>query len=133
MEQMELLDYKRTEDSEFKETLIAQNKNDHKRKMVGNGKVDLVFWFNEDESIYGFQYSLRSNDFDEVLYTWSIDHGGRFQRLVTKRRVFATNTLEPETDFPKEKFVNLFLESSINLKKEYRDFVLEKLEQAEVS
>ena len=131
MEQMELLDYKRTEDNEFKETLIAQNKNDRKRKMVGNGIIDLVFWFNDDNSIYGFQCSLRANDFDEVVFTWSSEKGSSFRRLFTDRRVYATNTLQKDdTPFPKEQFFELFHSASTNLKSQYRELVLEKIQEA---
>ena len=131
MERLKLLESQRDDPMEFKETLIAQNQFDRKRKMVGNGIIDLVFWFNDDDSIYGFQCSVRANDFDEVVFTWSTERGSNFRRLFTDRRVYATNTLQKDdTPFPKEQFLELFEAASTNLKSEYRELVLEKIQEA---
>ena len=130
MERLKLLESQRQDPMEFKETLIAQNQFDRKRKMVGNGIIDLVFWFNDDDTIYGFQCSIRANDFDEVVFTWSTERGSNFRRLFTDRRVYQTNTLQKDdTPFPKEQFLELFNTASTNLKVEYRDLVLEKIQE----
>lgn len=129
LEHIKLLSHKRTNDNEFKETLIAQREADKKRKMVGNGLIDLVFWFDEDDSIFGFQYNLRESDYAETSFTWSKEYGSKFRKVYTGRRQFGTNQLVNADVFPKDRYIQIFEESSTNLKPEYRDLVLGKLKE----
>ena len=128
LEQIKLLDFKRTNPEEFRETAIAQHKTDKKRKMVGNGVIDLVFWFDDDDSIYGFQYALRDRDFDEIAFTWSKERGSTIHIVVVgKNRAFKTNTLQQSSELPIGRFTDEFEKASANLKLEYKSIVLEKL------
>tara|TARA_B110000305_G_C19297873_1_gene567579 strand:+ start:389 stop:910 length:522 start_codon:yes stop_codon:yes gene_type:complete len=127
LEHIKLLENDKNYTDEFRESVIAQSKSDRKRKMVGNAKIQLVFWFNDNDSIYGFQYIIRDSEFSEVAFTWSEEKGGYIREIVTQRRMFETNTLKMTKNFKTESFIQLFEESGGNLKKEYRDLVLEKL------
>ena len=131
LESIKLLAHKRTNDKEFKETLIAQRETDKKRKMVGNGMIDLVFWFEDDDSIFAFQYTLRETEYSETSFTWSKEFGSTFRKVFTGRRQFETNQMVAAEEFPKDRYIELFEESSTNLKPAYRDLVLEKIKEYE--
>jgi hypothetical protein len=128
LESIELLDYSGNAVTEFRESLVRQEKNDYKRKLVGSGVVDILFWFDDKNEIYGFQFTMREGEFFEHAFTWSRDRGIKFRRVFTERREFLTNTLQAAEEFPKEKFKQSFLEYGKNLKAEYRDFVMDKID-----
>lgn len=116
--------------NDFRETLVRQNKNERKRKLVGNGYMDVLFWFNEDDTIHGFQLTMREGEFEEHALTWSVDRGTHYRKVFTERRQFLTNTLQEADRFPYQKFYNDFKEYSSNMKSEYRNLVILQLENA---
>ena len=128
LESIHLIEHKAENPDEMNEIMIRQEKNLKKRKMVGNDKMNLIFWFDDDDSIYGFQL-CRSGEVDYDAFTWSVDRESKYQAVENQRRRLDTNTLKDTEHFPGSLILEMFQKYSGNIKNEYRDLVIEKLKQ----
>ncbi len=124
VEQIQLLEHLKSDPLEFAETFISQYKGEPRRKMVSNALVDIVFWFGEDDSITGFQYSFY-NEGELHAFTWHRQKRSRFHRVVTDRRRLRTNTLVANGVFPRKLAEKQFLDGSTNLRADYREIVVQ--------
>ena len=130
LESIRLVDSDSGNPESFKETMVRQDKNQPKRKLVGNGYIDIIFWFDLKNEPIGFQFTMREGEFNEHAFTWSKEKGSNFKRVYTKRRTFLTNTLQGQETFPKEKYITELCKYGYNLKLKFKDIVLKKIKDA---
>lgn len=112
---------------DLKESLIAQYKNELRRKMVSNDHLEIIFWYDEGDTVVGFQYSFQ-HEGEDVSLTWNQDKASRFHQVGTVRRQFSTNTLLKNGHFPKDHARALFLQSANNLEERYKTIVLDAMD-----
>lgn len=116
---------------EFSETLIAQYKNEMRRKMVSNDFMEIIFWFDDRNVIAGFQLTFRLPDGEEATLTHKDGERAQYHRVLSERRRLLTNTLQPHAPFPKAEVREQFLASAGNLLAPYRKCVLDAIESLE--
>ena len=123
VEKITLLVHPRSEPTEFTETFISQHKNELRRKLVSNSEIEIVFWFDNNDSITGYQYSF-AHEGCMHAFTWHKDMKSKFHKVISQRRHFKINALIENGEFPKKLAEDAFIKGSRNLKPEYRDIVL---------
>lgn len=109
---------------------VRQIKGGHPRRWFQSSDEDLIVWYAGDESIYGFQLCYNRKH-DEKALTWIRGRGFSHNRVDAGARLGLKYARAPilvaDGRFDVGAMTRRFLEISVSLPVEVREFVLTKL------
>jgi len=116
----------------LKDQPIRHLENDLPRQWMSDDYFDLIIWYQQDNSIYGFQLCYDKDGSPGAL-TWTIDrqftHSGIDGGDTGASNIFTPILTVSHGPFPAEKVTDEFTKRSTRLSAEIRDFVLRKLSE----
>ena len=107
---------------------VRQDKGARRRRWFHSGSDDLVVWYDEDGSIYGFQFCY-DRDRAERALTWTIDDGFRHNRVDPGDERFGypqAPILVADGTFDADAMTHRFVAISTAVPEEIRELVMNK-------
>jgi hypothetical protein len=118
----------------FRERLpVLQKKDDMFRRWFESDGMELIVWYNNDKSIYGFQLCYFNNG--EHAITWKSENGFSHDLISNgdDGRANRSPILIADGIFPSKMVINEFKNKSTFLEKEIANLVLNKLTEYSAS
>ncbi|HYC44003.1 MAG TPA: hypothetical protein VED01_00835 [Burkholderiales bacterium] len=109
---------------------VRQIKGGRRRRWFQSHDEDLIVWYADDGSLYGFQLCYGRNRTERAL-TWTVERGFSHNKVDAGDRrgikYARTPILVPDGTFDARAMAQRFAEVSISVPSEVRDFVLSKI------
>ena len=109
---------------------VVQHKGEPRRRWFLSPYFDLIVWYNEGETIRDFELCYGKPDSEKVL-CWSKVNGYKHHKVddgeTEPLKYKMTPIYVPDGLFDKSTVAERFIEESINIEQEVRDYVVNKI------